>query len=389
MSQDVIHYQPTCDLKAMRARAQMYSQIRQFFAEREVLEVETPILSQAGVTDVHLASVQAQRHLQGKQQTHYLQTSPEFAMKRLLASGSGPIYQICKVFRDDEHGRKHNSEFTMLEWYRPNFSLKDLMFEVTDLLNVTLKQRFGEVRPTILSYKHAFMDRLDLNPLQASLKELKDCCNRVGLNLDLGDDRLGYIDLLFSHFVEPSLGFDTPVFLTDFPPELASLANYALDVRFAVLVHDLGKALTPVDELPRHIMHEERGVKPVTEVCERLKVPTQMKQLAITVCKEHLKCHQALTLKPGTLWRLLQRLDVLRRPERVEAFVQACECDSRGRLGLEDREYPQSAYILKVMDVVRNIKAQDLPADIKGPDIGEMLIERRIHAIGELKAQYS
>ena len=174
MSQDVIHYQPTCDLKAMRARAQMYSQIRQFFAEREVLEVETPILSQAGVTDVHLASVQAQRHLQGKQQTHYLQTSPEFAMKRLLASGSGPIYQICKVFRDDEHGRKHNSEFTMLEWYRPNFSLKDLMFEVTDLLNVTLKQRFGEVRPTILSYKHAFMDRLDLNPLQASLKELKD-----------------------------------------------------------------------------------------------------------------------------------------------------------------------------------------------------------------------
>lgn len=169
----------------------------------------------------------------------------------------------------------------------------------------------------------------------------------------------------------------------------ACRANYALDVRFAVLVHDLGKALTPVDELPRHIMHEERGVKPVTEVCERLKVPTQMKQLAITVCKEHLKCHQALTLKPGTLWRLLQRLDVLRRPERVEAFVQACECDSRGRLGLEDREYPQSAYILKVMDVVRNIKAQDLPADIKGPDIGEMLIERRIHAIGELKAQYS
>ena len=117
----------------------------------------------------------------------------------------------------------------MLEWYRPTFSLKDLMFEVTDLLNVTLKQRFGEVRPTILNYKHAFMDRLDLNPLQASLKELKDCCNRVGLNLDLGDDRLSYIDLLFSHFVEPSLGFDTPVFLTDFPPELASLAKTKMD----------------------------------------------------------------------------------------------------------------------------------------------------------------
>lgn len=223
------NFKPTCDLQALKARAKLYQQIRQFFEQREVLEVETPILSQAGVTDVHLASIQAQRHLQGKKLTHYLQTSPEFAMKRLLASGSGAIYQICKVFRDDEHGRKHNSEFTMLEWYRPHFSLKDLMFEVTDLLNVVLAERFGDVRPTVLSYKHAFIDRLDLNPLKATLSELKDAAHRVGLNLDLGDDRLAYIDLLFSHMVEPSLGFDTPVFLTDFPPELASLAKTKID----------------------------------------------------------------------------------------------------------------------------------------------------------------
>ena len=170
----------------------------------------------------------------------------------------------------------------------------------------------------------------------------------------------------------------------------ACRANYSLDVRFAVLVHDLGKALTPVDELPRHIMHEERGVKPVTEVCDRMRVPTNTKQLAISVCKEHLKCHQALTLKPGTLWRLLQRMDVLRRPERVEAFVQACECDSRGRLGLEDRAYPQAQYVLDAMNVVRSIKAADLPPDISGPDIGEMLIERRIQAIAALKTnQYT
>ena len=224
-----IDFKPTCDIQALKARAKLYRQIRQFFIERDVLEVETPILSQAGVTDVHLASVQAQRHLHGKKQTHYLQTSPEFAMKRLLASGSGAIYQICKVFRDDEHGHKHNSEFTMLEWYRPQFSLKDLMLEVTDLLNVVLAERFAEVRPTVLSYKHAFIDRLDLNPLQATLQQLKDAAHRVGLNLDLGDDRLAYIDLLFSHMVEPSLGFDTPVFLTDFPPELASLAKTKLD----------------------------------------------------------------------------------------------------------------------------------------------------------------
>ncbi|WP_216933930.1 MULTISPECIES: multifunctional CCA addition/repair protein [unclassified Acinetobacter] len=163
--------------------------------------------------------------------------------------------------------------------------------------------------------------------------------------------------------------------------------NYSLDVRFAVLVHDLGKALTPVEELPRHIMHEERGIQPVNELCDRLKVPTYTKQLALAVCKEHLKCHQAFNLKPGTLWRLLQRLDVLRRPERVEAFVQACECDSRGRLGLEDRAYPQAQYMLDAIQTVRAIKAQDLPADIQGPDIGEMLIERRIQALGELKAQ--
>ncbi|NUF30816.1 multifunctional CCA addition/repair protein [Acinetobacter oleivorans] len=168
----------------------------------------------------------------------------------------------------------------------------------------------------------------------------------------------------------------------------ACKSNYSLDVRFAVLVHDLGKALTPVNELPRHIMHEERGVKPVTELCERLKVPTQTRQLALSVCKEHLKCHQIMSLKPGTVWRLLQRLDVLRRPERVEAFVQACECDARGRLGLEDRPYPQAQYMLDAMQVVRSIKVQDLPDNIKGAEIGEMLIQYRIDALTEFKHQH-
>lgn len=168
----------------------------------------------------------------------------------------------------------------------------------------------------------------------------------------------------------------------------ACKANYSLDVRFAVLVHDLGKALTPVNELPRHIMHEERGVKPVTELCERLKVPTQTRQLALSVCKEHLKCHQIMSLKPGTVWRLLQRLDVLRRPERVEAFVQACECDAKGRLGLEDRPYPQAQYMLDAMQIVRSIKVQDLPENIKGAEIGEMLIQYRIDALTEFKHQH-
>lgn len=255
MSQTMNNYQPTCSIEALKARAAMYQKIRQFFAEREVLEVETPVLSQAGVTDVHLASVQVQRHIHGKLNTQYLQTSPEFPMKRLLASGSGPIYQICKVFRDDEHGRKHNSEFTMLEWYRPGLDLKALMHETADLLATCLAHRFGEIRPVVLSYKHAFQDRLEINPLQATLKQLKDTANRVGLNLDLGDDRLGYMDLLFSHFVEPSLGFDAPVFLTDFPPEMASLAKVKQDeegelvaARFEVYIEGLELA-NAYDEL--------------------------------------------------------------------------------------------------------------------------------------------
>jgi tRNA nucleotidyltransferase (CCA-adding enzyme) len=168
----------------------------------------------------------------------------------------------------------------------------------------------------------------------------------------------------------------------------ACLANYALEVRFAVLVHDLGKALTPVEELPRHIMHEERGIPPVTQICERLKVPTALKNLALIVCKEHLKCHQVKNLKPGTLWRLLQRLDVLRRPEKVEAFVQACECDAKGRLGLEQRPYPQAQYMLDAMQIVRNIRAQDLPEHVSGPEIGEMLIQYRIDALAKFKEQH-
>ncbi|MGY0205396.1 EF-P lysine aminoacylase EpmA [Acinetobacter soli] len=246
---------PTCSIEALKARAQLYRTIREFFAQRNVMEVETPIVSQAGVTDVHLASVQVQRHIEGRMQQQYLQTSPEFAMKRLLAAGSGPIYQICKVFRDDEHGRKHNSEFTMLEWYRPGLDLRELMHETAALLNVCLAHHFDEIRPLVLSYKHAFQDRLDINPLQATLAQLKQTAQRVGLTLDLGDDRLAYMDLLFSHFVEPSLGFDTPIFLTDFPPEMASLAKVRLDedgeevaARFEVYIEGLELA-NAYDEL--------------------------------------------------------------------------------------------------------------------------------------------
>ena len=165
-------------------------------------------------------------------------------------------------------------------------------------------------------------------------------------------------------------------------------ANYSDRVRFAALVHDLGKALTPVDMLPRHVQHEKRGIDPVQALCKRLKVPAQHQQLGELVCKEHLLCHQVLDLRAGTVWRLLQRLDVLRRPDRVEEFIQACECDSRGRLGLENRPYPQADFLREAMKRVTAIRAASLPADIKGPDIGEALVAARIEAIADFKKEY-
>lgn len=164
--------------------------------------------------------------------------------------------------------------------------------------------------------------------------------------------------------------------------------QYSDRVRFAAVLHDLGKALTPTDQLPRHVEHEARGVEPIRQLCQRLKVPTQYQQLAELVCREHLLCHRVMELRAGTIWRLLQRLDVLRRPERVEEFIQACECDARGRLGLEQRPYPQADFLRHAIQQVRAIRSTDLPAHIQGSAIGEALINARITALEQLKQQF-
>ncbi len=157
--------------------------------------------------------------------------------------------------------------------------------------------------------------------------------------------------------------------------------GYSTQVRFATLLHDLGKAMTPQDEWPRHVQHEERGLIPVREVCNRLKVPSSFRDLAEIVCREHLMCHRVLDLRPGTVWRLLQRIDVLRKPERVEEYIQACMCDARGRLGLETRDYPQADYLRAAIVAVRKVRAADLPTNLKGLSIGEALVAARIEAI--------
>lgn len=229
-------YAPTMSLAVAQQRAQFMSNIRQFFLKQQVLEVQTPLLSQAGNTDTFLQSVAAQVTYQDKPSTYYLHTSPEFAMKRLLASWQVPIYQICPVFRDNEIGTRHNIEFTMLEWYQPNYSLADMAAEVGELLEVL----YGH--PVVMNhyrYVDAFMDFVGIHPLTASLAALQAVAEDKGLmgfdfnsedrNDSEADRRQSWLDLLFSHAVEPHLGHDLPTLIIEYPPATAALAKTALD----------------------------------------------------------------------------------------------------------------------------------------------------------------
>jgi elongation factor P--(R)-beta-lysine ligase len=199
-------------------RAAVIAEIRQFFAERQVLEVETPILSAAATTDPYLQSFFTGQY--------YLQTSPEFAMKRLLAAGSGAIYQICKVFREEEQGRYHNPEFTMLEWYRPDFDHHQLMQEIDDLLQHVLQTTPAQK----LTYAEIFEQYLQINPHTDSLNQLQKCAAEKNItSVGFTDDKDTWLQLLMNHCIEPYLGQDTPVFLYDFPASQAALAKIRHD----------------------------------------------------------------------------------------------------------------------------------------------------------------
>ncbi len=221
---DEISWRPSATIETLRRRAAILAQIRGFFAERGVLEVETPSLSQATVPDPHLlsipASVQSPHH--SHKLTYYLQTSPEYAMKRLLSAGSGCIYQLCKAFRQEEQGRLHNSEFTLLEWYRLGFDHHALMKEVDELLQLILKTATAER----YSYAEAFERFLGINPHDAGDHALEDCAKRQeGIQINSQLSREGWLQLLMSHCIEPQLGEDRPVFIYDFPASQAALAR--------------------------------------------------------------------------------------------------------------------------------------------------------------------
>lgn len=220
-------WQPAATQGLLLARAELYRGIREFFATRDVLEVDTPLMAPAIGTDPNLHPLTAnyQAHPSAAVDTYYLQTSPEFAMKRLLAAGSGPIYQLCKAFRNGERGSRHHPEFTMLEWYRPGFSLEELMDEVEALVCSVL----GPFTCRRSSYAEIFQHAVGLDPHSASLEHLQEVLQAKVSTADSSPDRDTCLDLLYSHVLEPTL-LD-PVMITDYPASQAALAKVEEDAQ--------------------------------------------------------------------------------------------------------------------------------------------------------------
>ena len=153
-------------------------------------------------------------------------------------------------------------------------------------------------------------------------------------------------------------------------------------LRFAVLVHDLGKGTTPVEQLPRHVGHEERGVELVIDLCKRFRIPTQYRELAVLVARQHLKCHMIRDLRHGTIVTMLKEADALRRPGRFEQFLLACEADARGRKGLEDREYWQASWWRAALAAVQSVSPEPLlQAGLSGPGLGAALHQAQVRAV--------
>lgn len=217
-------------MAVLRTRARMLSAIRRFFADRGVLEVETPVLGQAIGTDPNLNffSTRFRKAPTAGEIELYLQTSPEFAMKRLLAAGSGCIYQICKAFRNEESGRLHNPEFTLLEWYRVGFSLEQLMDEVEQLLRALLSECLALHEVEHLSYREVFLHHTNIDPLSISIADFTHWARRSGYPEApslCGEQVSNWLDFLFSHSVQPRLGRGRLTFIYDYPARQAALAR--------------------------------------------------------------------------------------------------------------------------------------------------------------------
>lgn len=219
-------WRPTASLEALRFRARVLRTIREFLHGRGILEVETPLVSRAGTVDLWIDSFEVRSGL--LRDPLWLATSPEFHMKRLLCAGSGPIWQMGKAFRDEGCGRLHNPEFTILEWYRPGWGLRELCGEVEDLVRAVVPS-LPPARWT--SFRDAFLERVGVDPFLDPVDRIRQAAEEAGGVLPAlsGDDRDGWIDLLLSTRVEPGLGDPDPVFLWGYPPSRAALARLGED----------------------------------------------------------------------------------------------------------------------------------------------------------------
>ncbi|MXP67805.1 elongation factor P--(R)-beta-lysine ligase [Pantoea sp. Aalb] len=220
-----IKWQPSASILNLFKRAKIIAQIRQFFSDRGVLEVDTPIMSQSTITDVHLVPFKTHFFSPNKQNSMdlWLTTSPEYHMKRLLAAESGPIYQINHSFRNEEVGRYHNPEFTMLEWYRPHYDMYCLMKEVNDLHQLVLKCEPAEY----ISYQEVFLYYLGIDPLTANKTQLCIILEKIGEDefIKHEENRDIWLQLIFTLEIEPKIGIHKPIFIYNFPSSQAGLAK--------------------------------------------------------------------------------------------------------------------------------------------------------------------
>jgi lysyl-tRNA synthetase class 2 len=218
-------WRPTASLDTLRLRAALLQRTRQYFAETGALEVETPILVRAAVTDVHLESLEV-RACSGSP-VGFLHTSPEYAMKRLLCAGAPDVYQVARVFREGERGRNHNPEFTMLEWYRLGIDHHALMRDVEALLRAMLEPHRALGPARHLTYSDAFEASLGIDPLAASAHEITAALRRAGADVpgSLLEDHDGLLDLAMATVVAPGFAEDHITFLHDFPASQAALAR--------------------------------------------------------------------------------------------------------------------------------------------------------------------
>lgn len=265
-------WRPGASRHAIESRARLLAAIRGFFAERGVLEVETPILAQAGNSDPNIHSIATD-----SPRKRYLRTSPEYAMKRLLASGLRNIYELGRVFRAGETGQYHNPEFTLLEWYRSGMSYLELAAEVLDLVRHCGAGAFAGWSERRVSYRDLFREHIGLDPFHCSETELASCAAERGIRAG-PLEHLQWLDLLLAEVVQPAMPGECLTVLYDFPPEQAALARIRpgdppLAERFEVFLGPLELAngyqeLTDPEEQLRRFerenrLRETRGEEPV------------------------------------------------------------------------------------------------------------------------------